>query len=92
MHVEQVTARFYATCAKCGEPNGRNHAYCRPCHALNMRDYRRKRATRIEALQARVDALMAAASGMCTSCSRRARREALIVELVTLTMRDEAAQ
>lgn len=29
------------TCSKCPNPHGKNHAYCNPCHAADMRKFRK---------------------------------------------------
>lgn len=72
-------------CSKCREPRDREgQRYCRPCHAESMRESRVRQ-------RARLDELMRAVSGMCASCTRRARREVLAVELVTAAIERERA-
>lgn len=72
-------------CSKCREPRDREgQRYCRPCHAAANRESRARQ-------RARLDALMQTVSGMCASCTRRARREVLAVELVTAAIERERA-
>jgi hypothetical protein len=70
-------------CSKCREPRDRpGQRYCRRCNATANRECRARQRVRL-------DALMRAAAGMCESCTRRARREVVAVELVTAAIERE---
>ena len=38
-------------CSKCETPHNRNGRYCRKCHNLLMRQYRKERVKKVEAMR-----------------------------------------